>query len=160
MEKKPHRRPICVRRKHREPASSFDSDPEEVLYQKSNSVEVDMSKRRSICVRRKHREPSATFSGSDVEEDTALRRDSVKVELPARENPQEEGSACETDHIKKGIKRKFQTNEECGHGKEEKVGVECFVGMSEDTVEDDSEEFDFDEWVEKQKRIIRDISGN
>lgn len=121
MEKKPHRRPICVCRKHREPASSFDSDPEEVLYQKSNSVEVDMSKRRSICVHRKHREPSATFSGSDVEEDTALRRDSVKVELPARENPQEEGSACETNHIKKGIIRKFQTNEDCGHGKEEKV---------------------------------------
>ena len=34
------------------------------------------------------------------------------------------------------------------------------MGTSEDTVEDDSEEFDFDEWVEKQKRIIRDISGN
>lgn len=119
-----------------------------------------MSKRRPICVRRRHREPSAMFSDSDVEEDAALRRDSVKVELPARENPRGERSACETDHIKKGIKRKFQTNEDCGHGKEEKVGGECSVGTSEDTVEDDSGEFDFDEWVEKQKRIIRDISGN
>lgn len=45
-----------------------------------------MLKRRFICVRRKYREFSVTFSGSDVEEDTVLRRDLVKVELSVREN--------------------------------------------------------------------------
>ena len=45
MEKQPNRRPIIVHRKHCEPASTFDGDPEEaVLYQRRDakrSMEVE-----------------------------------------------------------------------------------------------------------------------
>ena len=131
-----------------------------------------MPNRRPICVRRKHRkhrEPACTFE-SDPEEDFNQRRDSVEVEHPDMKNPKQEGSACEMDQKKKGIKRKVETQkgikrkvetlEDCEHVKEATVGGECSVGTTEDPAEDHSEVFDFNDWVEEQKRIIREISVN
>ena len=54
MKQLPNRRPISVRRKHREPKSTFDSDPEEEVYDRrdSNKSKPDITKQkmeRSTC---------------------------------------------------------------------------------------------------------------
>ena len=144
MEKLPYRRPIIIRRKHRDFTSAFDSDP-----------------------------------GGDVHE----RRDSEKsagVEHPDMNIEKKEISACEVhnneqkmskrkvershnDQLESFRAKRFKNNTpelDSVHNisnsrkqKEAREEGECSV----ETMGDDSEEFDFNDWVEEQKMKIREI---
>ena len=103
MEKLPNRgvkRPICIRRKHREIPSTFESDPEEeVKRPMSDQEEV----KRPICIRRKHREILSTFE-SDPEEGVVERRDCEKVGQTETKNGQHGNKgkiACEPKETEK-----------------------------------------------------------
>lgn len=141
MKQMPNRRPIIVRRKHREPTSSFDSDPEEGNYDRREfkKSKPDIKK------------PTKETSPCEVSDTEQKMVNSNVKKSPNQLDP------LRGKRFNKGVR------EDCDHNignerrkaKESPEGGEC--SLEHVTMEDDSEEFNFNDWVEEQKKKIRKI---
>lgn len=163
------KRPV-IRRKHREPSSYFDSDPEEEVFK----------------VRRKHREPSSYFKGDP--EDDVLDKRNISKEVERLENMKDQGrrkkersvcrfykteqkmidSECKVEEFHNQLDSfadKHSKNdklEDCAHSipksRKSKGALdegECDVELE---MENESNEFIYEDWVEEQLKTIREIA--
>lgn len=141
MKQLPNRRPISVRRKHREPTSTFDSDPEEDIYDWRHS------KKSKPDIKNQKGERSAC-------EVNNTEQIMVKSKIEKLKN---QFDSFGDKRFNKGILEDCDhniPNESRNAGKVAEAG-ECSLEYV--TMEDDGEEFNFNDWVEEQKKKIREI---
>lgn len=139
MKQLPNRRPI-IRRKHRPPTSSFDSDPEEDIYDRRDS------KKSKPDIKNPRKEKTA----SEVKDTEEIM---VKGKVVKSQNQYE---SLGGKRFNKGVLEDCDHNigNEIRKAKGAPEGGEC--SLEHVIMEDDSEEFDFTDWVEEQKKKIRE----
>ena len=133
----PYVSPHIVRRKHRESATSFDSDPEEAVEVKHISL---------ILLDAKNHEKERS---TDDNKQNGMKRKNFN------ESPNQFHSFGCKIIKKETIGDVFEHVVSSAGAKETPVGDECSLA----TVED-SDSFDFDDWVQQQMRAIRKIADN
>ena len=142
MEQPPNRRQISVRGKHREIVPDpFGSDPEDEVYERTH---FKKSKKLEIASKSKQ-----------VQEEVKIGEIGQNIETQKKEN-----MALYDTNTKSQLG--FSVGQDCDQSNISPNGIEVKEAAEggKCSVEDDSEAFNFDDWVKEQKKRIHEIEEN